>query len=68
MFLQLNDRSYIKQKPNSHVFSGFRDNIRSNLEINESAADILSLCDGAHTYEDIVFTLAKKYNDTPENI
>jgi hypothetical protein len=59
MFLKLSDKSYIKYKPNSYIFSIFKDRFRNPVEINESAAEILALCDGTNTREDIISILSK---------
>lgn len=45
MFLKLNDKSYVKYKPNSYIFSSFKEKYRNPVEINESAAKILALCE-----------------------
>lgn len=68
MFLKLNDKSYVKYKPNSYIFSSFKEKYRNPVEINESAAKILALCDGTNTKEDIISILSNEYNDSPEVI
>lgn len=65
MFLRLTDKSYIKYKPDSYIFSSFKDGYRDPAIINESAAEILALCDGTNTLQDIVAVLSEKY-DSPE--
>ena len=68
MFLKLTKNSYIKHKPSAYIYCPYKDGIRDQLVINETASSILELCDGSHTLDDIVFILKKKYNDTEENV
>ena len=70
MFLKLADNSFVKRKPgkNSNTFSIYNNNSRGSIVINDSASNILELCDGTNTLDDIVNILRKKYNDTEDNV
>jgi pyrroloquinoline quinone biosynthesis protein D len=38
------------------------------LQLNATGAAILSLCDGKHTFGEIVIALAKQYKTTPDTL
>ena len=66
MFLKLCVKSFIKCTPSSYNYYFFKNGIRNSLQINQSAYDILSYCDGTNSVDDIVFHLRKRY-DSNEN-
>ena len=68
MFLKLTENSYIKYKPSVYIYSLYKDGIRDQLIINETACSILELCNGTNTLDNIISILKKKYNDTEENV
>ena len=38
------------------------------LQLNSTGAEILQLCDGHHTFREIVVELAKRHNTTPDSL
>jgi len=52
--LKLAEKSFIKISPNKNLFCIFKNNIRDIILINNSASDILSLCNGVNSIDDIV--------------
>lgn len=63
MFLKLCEKSFVKRTPDSYSYSFFKNKIRNSLQINQSAYDILSYCDGTNSVDDIILHLCKKYSD-----
>lgn len=61
MFLKLCEKSFIKCTPDSYSYSFFKNGIRNSLQINRSAYDILSYCNGQNSMEDIILNLYEKY-------
>ncbi len=68
MFLKLSQKSFVKYKPDSYLFSFFKNNFRSDLVINNSAASILELCSGTNSLKDIVNIIGEKYDSSHEII
>lgn len=68
MFLKLSEKSFIKIKPDVYIYSSFKDKVRSALVINESAFNILKLCDGTNSIESIITKLKNKYNSETNTI
>lgn len=68
MFLKLCEKSFIKRTPDSYSYSFFKNKIRNSLQINQSAYDILSYCDGTNSMDDIVLHLRKKYNSDENTV
>lgn len=63
MYLKLIKNSYVKLTPDKKFISFYLNGIRSYIGINESASDILILCDGSHTEKDIVKILSAKFSE-----
>lgn len=68
MFPKLIERSFIKLKPDMNLLSFYLNNERGTVEINESAKNILTLCDGTNNIEMIVDALKYTYQDKREDI
>lgn len=66
MYLKLKDKSFIKKRPDTYLFSPYKDGIRDSVEINKTALDILDFCDGTNTIDYIVGKLKNKYNEKEE--
>lgn len=63
MVPELTDKSFLKKKPNEYLFSPYKDGLRDSIVINDTAMEILSLCNGINSIEDIIKILKKKYNE-----
>lgn len=68
MFLKLCEKSFLKCAPGYYSCSFFKNNTRNSLEINESAYNILSYCDGNYTKDDSISALCEKYSSSEEEI
>lgn len=68
MYPKLIENTFVKVKPNNSFLSIFRNNQRINLIINKSAEEILSMCNGFYSIEDIVELLSFKYKDNPDKV
>lgn len=64
MFPVLNEKSFLKIKPNEFLYSPFANNVRESLKINKTAFEILSLCNGDNSITDIINILKDRYNDS----
>ncbi|MGB8452186.1 MAG: PqqD family protein [Anaerocolumna sp.] len=58
--------SYLKLIPDELLFSTLINGNRTNLIINSSAFDILELCTGYYTLEDIVNILSSRYGESED--
>lgn len=61
MFPRLTDKSFVKQKPNLGIFSPYKKDVRESLNINQTAINILKLCDGTKNVDEIAQELHKNY-------
>jgi AdoMet-dependent heme synthase len=69
MYYTLSENSFLKVKPTEKMLSVMIKGYRGDVVINESAFEILKLCDGSNTIEDIyeklgdIYTNPKQYTD-----
>ncbi len=68
MFLKLCDKSFVKSSPGSYSYSFFKNGKREFLKINESAYNILKLCSGKYSMEDIVSFLLRSYDSGEDEV
>ena len=68
MFLKLADKSYIKKSPYLNSYMPYLNHTRNSIVVNGTASDILELCNGSNTAEDIIGKLKKKYNEKHETV
>lgn len=65
MYPKLKEYSFVKKVPekDANIFTYIQGMDRKIITINESASNILGLCDGTHSIEDIAKTLSEEYDD-----
>ncbi|MDR3156913.1 MAG: PqqD family peptide modification chaperone [Lactobacillales bacterium] len=68
MYLKLIEKSYLKIKPNLISFVFYKNGFRESFPINDSAYEILRLCDGTHSFQEIVEQLKSIYDEETEII
>jgi MoaA/NifB/PqqE/SkfB family radical SAM enzyme len=68
LYLKLIEKSYIKINPNHCSLIFYKNGFRSSFPINDSAYEILRLCDGSHSFKEIVKQLKSVYDEELETI
>ncbi len=68
MFPKLQNGFFLKIKPNKYELCNPIKLPDSNLNINATAFDIFSLCNGKNNINDIIGALFNKYNETEKNL
>lgn len=68
MYISLVENNYIKLQPDCNFISVAIKGIRKEFGINQSAQDILELCNGTNSQEDIIDKLCKKYNENYDTV
>lgn len=68
MYLKLSEKSFLKKRPDAFLFFPYKNGFRNSVKINETAFDILSLCNGNHTFDNIVKHLKNKYKENEQVI
>lgn len=66
MYPKLTEKSFLKIRPDTDLFSPYKDGFRDSVKINKTAADILSFCDGTNSFDYIVEELKNKYNENED--
>ncbi len=68
MYPNLKKSAFIKMKPEKTFITTFIKCKRYDFELNNSATEILSYCNGYNSMEDIIDILALKYNEDYETV
>lgn len=63
MYPKLIGNSYIKIKPDELILSTVINKKRTNISINDTAFEILELCTGEYSIDNIVHIMAKRYGE-----